>query len=116
MANTRRDGAKERFWRDVLRRQARSGLSVRAFCRHERLSEASFYAWRRTTRARDGRADRAVGSRRPAFVPVTLGAPPRPAASITIELAGRLVLRLPESIPAQRLAQIVHALESPAAP
>ena len=51
MANKMRDVAKERFWRGVLKKFAAGGLSVRAFCRQERLSEPSFYAWRRCGRA-----------------------------------------------------------------
>ncbi|HZZ70664.1 MAG TPA: hypothetical protein VFE24_00305 [Pirellulales bacterium] len=47
MANKLRDAAKERFWRDVLKRFAASGLSVRTFCRDEKLAESAFYAWRR---------------------------------------------------------------------
>ncbi len=53
MANTKRDGGREAYWRGVLRRQAASGQSVRGFCRLERLSEPSFYAWRRTLRERE---------------------------------------------------------------
>jgi hypothetical protein len=52
----RRDLAKERRWRVLLRRQAASRVSVRAFCRRERLSEPSFHAWRRTIRQRDAEA------------------------------------------------------------
>jgi hypothetical protein len=37
-------------WREVLRRQAGSGLSVAAFCRRSRIPQASFYAWRRKLR------------------------------------------------------------------
>ena len=37
-------------WVEILRRQAGSGLSVAAFCRRSRLSQASFYAWRRKLR------------------------------------------------------------------
>ncbi len=59
MANYLRDPGRERFWRGVLRRQARSELGVRAFCRDAGLSEPSFYAWRRTIRQRD--AEREVG-------------------------------------------------------
>ena len=33
-------------WRNHLARQAKSGLSVAAFCRAESLSEGNFYAWR----------------------------------------------------------------------
>ncbi len=55
MANKQYDGDKEQYWRDVLRRQAGSGLSVAEFCRGEGLSQPSFYAWRRTISQRDGR-------------------------------------------------------------
>jgi hypothetical protein len=115
MAN-KRDRVKERFWRDALARQATSGLSVRSFCRHQRLSEASFYAWRRTIARRDGQANLAIRWKRPAFVPLTLGERPRREASFTIELAGGRVLRLPEAVPAERLAEIVRALEAGAGP
>lgn len=37
-------------WRAIVRRQAGSGLSVAGFCRRSRLSQASFYAWRRKLR------------------------------------------------------------------
>ncbi len=42
----RRDVAKERFWREVITGQAKSGLSVLAWCLRREVSEASFYAWR----------------------------------------------------------------------
>ena len=74
MANSLRDVAKERSWRDVVRRYAGSGLSVREFCRRESLAEASFYAWRRTLAERDAAATTPMrGGGRPkqlAFLPV----------------------------------------------
>ena len=48
MAKQQRDLANEAHWRDVFQQFATSGLSVRGFCRRESLSEANFYAWRRT--------------------------------------------------------------------
>jgi hypothetical protein len=33
-------------WREFVARQARSGLSVPAFCRQERLNACTFYGWR----------------------------------------------------------------------
>lgn len=48
-----RSVAKERFWRQALLRQRRSGLSVRGFCRREGFSEPSFYWWRRELAHRD---------------------------------------------------------------
>ena len=37
-------------WREIMRSQARSGLSIAAYCRRACVSEASFYAWRRKLR------------------------------------------------------------------
>jgi hypothetical protein len=50
---TRRSVRKESHWREVLARQAASGVSVRRFCASERIAEASFYAWRRELALRD---------------------------------------------------------------
>lgn len=58
-----RSQGKERFWRALLGRWRGSGLSVRAFCREQGLSEPSFYAWRRTLLARDAGAERPVAER-----------------------------------------------------
>ena len=43
-----RDPAREAKWRTILARHGKSGLSVRAFCRREGLTESAWYAWRRT--------------------------------------------------------------------
>ncbi len=48
-----RDPAKERFWRKAVRGWRRSGLSVRAYCAGNQLSEQNFYAWRREIARRD---------------------------------------------------------------
>ena len=58
-----RDLKRERFWRAVLRRQPRSGLTVREFCRREQLSEPSYYAWRRALARRDREAQSRPGQR-----------------------------------------------------
>ena len=58
---SRRNSAeKELRWREILNRQADSGLSVRKFCASEGVSEPSFYAWRRKLQERnnDGRQPR----------------------------------------------------------
>lgn len=112
MANTQRDAKKEAFWRDAIRRQTASGLSVREFCRRHRLSEPSFYERRRTFLERDARRPATP----PAFVPVIVG-DERPAAlaaesGLVIELRGGRALRLPGSMPAARVAELVRALEA----
>src|SRR5947207_12848238 len=51
-----RDDAKARYWRAEVSGWRRSGLSVRAWCAQRRLSEPSFYAWRREFTRRDREA------------------------------------------------------------
>jgi transposase-like protein len=53
MARKGKNTAKEAFWRDVLRRHAKSGLTIRAFCRRHELGENLFYWWRRELARRD---------------------------------------------------------------
>jgi len=107
MANMRRDSSKERFWRDALRRFAASGLSVRAFCKRERLTESAFYAWRRTIGERSG-----TGNSGPTFVPAVVTAQPRSESSIAIELTGGCVLRFLGASATEQLADLVIALQA----
>lgn len=51
-------------WREILKRQAGSGLSVREFCATEGVSQPSFYAWRRKLRERKNAGSRPPGARR----------------------------------------------------
>ncbi len=114
MTKTRRDGRRESSWRAILKRQLRSGLSVRAFCRQENLAESNFYAWRRTIAARDegaaGRKQRRTKAE-PAFVPVTVVGGAEPAGEVVLELDGGRRLRFPDRIAPQRLREIVRAVE-----
>jgi transposase-like protein len=121
MANQQRDVEKEAYWREVVQRQAASGVSVRSFCRQQQLVESAFYAWRRTIAERDGQ----VPTRKPppakvhqprpapvAFVQAVVTDLPAREASIALELAGGRVLRLPASTSVERLAQLITALEA----
>ncbi len=120
MVNSRRDAGREGFWRKALKRQAGSGLSVRAFCGREGLGESNFYAWRREIGLRDREATATAGRKgkaksakpRPAFVPVAVEGGPQSDPGIVLELGGGRRLRFCESIGADRLAAIVRALEA----
>ena len=52
----RKSADKQLWWREVFKRQADSGLSVRKFCADEGVSEPSFYVWRK--KLRQGMDDR----------------------------------------------------------
>jgi transposase-like protein len=96
-------------WQALVADFNSSGLAVGEFCRARGVCEQSFYAWRK----RLSQGDALSG---PSFVPVVVqgrgGAGCEPAvACASIELRGGRVLRLPASMPAARLAEVVHALE-----
>jgi hypothetical protein len=106
MAKGDRDVAKERHWREVLKRQQSSGLSARAFCKQEAVAETAFHFWRRTIRERDG--DLKPASAAPTFVPAVLK-PDVGSEVFTLELADGCVLRMP-GISVERLADLIAAL------
>jgi hypothetical protein len=115
MAKGKRDAQLEARWRGLLAAQRKSGLSVRAFCAREQVTEPSFYAWRREIGVRDGEKTRpAVTKRRtPAFVPVLV--PGMAAAGngyIVIKLRGGRVLRVPPALPMARVTELVRAIEA----
>ena len=94
-------GAKEVLWRERLERQARSGLSIAAFCRREGLSPPSFYQWRRRL------AESAA--QRPLLMPVHVAESSEPLAGIEIELPGGAVVRLPAGTARELIAATIDA-------
>ena len=106
-----KDPALESAWRRRLRRQARSGLSIPAFCDREGVSTASFYAWRRRLDA----PPRAARPEPPLFVPLHVDPEsrpdePPPAHRFEIELPHRVRLRCPARPDPEWLGRIVAAL------
>ena len=61
MSEKRRDPKKEASWRRQIRRQARSGVTVRAWCLAHQVSEATFHWWRRELARRDAEQTPAAG-------------------------------------------------------
>jgi hypothetical protein len=110
---------KESFWRDAFAAFAASGQSVSSFCQARGLKVPTFYAWRlrlkATARPSLSPTSPQQRSASPAFLPVVVE--PRSCVvdeSLRVELRGGRVLRLPASIPAARLAEVLHALEGQA--
>lgn len=75
---TRRDLAKEKFWRHAIERWRQSGLSQYAFCDQEDLTPATFSSWKEIIRQRDEEEneerERAEGirGRQTTFAPVSM--------------------------------------------
>jgi hypothetical protein len=56
------DVEKARYWQRTISEAARSGMSIREFCRRSRLRESQFYWWQRRVRA--GRQEGTAGQPR----------------------------------------------------
>jgi hypothetical protein len=88
------------LWRNRVRRQADSGLTIAQFCARECLSLASFYAWKRRLRLIDVADHRPALPARSAFLPVTVrvveNAPNEPLP-IEADLPNGIHLRIPTS-------------------
>jgi transposase len=107
MAQATRDLGREPRWRRVLARWRRSGLSVRAFCRAEGISEPSFYVWRRKLDQAD--------HKKPAFLPVhvvTEEAKQPATRDIEIVLANGRCLRVGPGFDPHTLVTLVDLLEA----
>ncbi len=108
-ASPRRDADKEKFWRETLRQFTTSGQSVRAFCADRKVSEPSFYAWRRTLAER-GAAEVTPSARpAPAFLPIRLA---DAGSRMEIVLASGHRIRLRPPVDRAALADVVAALQS----
>src|SRR5690349_7997872 len=97
-----RDPKRERRWRDLIARWERSDLTVRDFCSDHRVSEPSFYAWRRELAARD----RQKGPPVPTFVPVRVV----PPAVVEVVVPTGVVVRVPAGADPAAVARLVAAL------
>jgi len=128
-----RDPKLEQFWRAKLTTWITSGLNIRDFCRKHRLSEPSFYSWRREIAARDDTSvARPATPPKPTAVPRRSSARPAPRRATTptprpsfvalrvvpdtpleVVLRSGHVLRVPPGYDTAHLRAIVTALEAP---
>lgn len=93
------------YWREMLKRQPHSELTVRDFCEREGVSTASFYNWRR----RLAEAERVVDA--PAFVPISV-AQPKAISCVEIVLSADVTIRVPEGTARQTIVDVLAAVEA----
>ena len=93
-----------------MRQWQRSGLTARAFCEEQGLSEPSFYGWRRTLKERD--------AAKATFVPVRVLAEPRndaiqqdAGAGLEVVIGRGRVLRIGPSFDGPTLQRLLALLE-----
>ena len=99
-----------RYWRELLTRQRRSGLSVAAFCRQHDVSPVSLYGWRR--RLASGMSGK---PKEVSFVPLPLAqaVPPR-VTEFSLQLPNGVQVTVPgdfDEAALGRLLQVAGAVE-----
>jgi hypothetical protein len=100
----------EQEWRELVRGQSDSGLSVLAWCEKHGLAQSAFYRWRARCGQPKARRTKA------AFVRVRVRAeePADRAGQMEIILAGGRTVRLSGPLDRQLLAGVLAVLEGPA--
>ena len=106
MPRTSRRGPKpEPFWRDLITRWKTSGQTVAAFCAAHRVSQATFYSWRKRLAAH-GRDTATPAPPAPTFA--TVRVVPDPTAEGVLPTG--LVVRVPIGADPAAVARLVAAL------
>ena len=95
-----RDPELNAHWRDRVRRQEASGLTIVQFCAQEGIARSKFHAWKRRFRILDAADPQPVLPARPAFLPVALrfiDDPSEELPPIEADLPNGVRLRIPTS-------------------
>jgi len=115
-----RDREEERRWREVIREAARSGMSIREFCRRREIKEGQFYRWQRNLKGREqerglsrqGKVSN--GEWRASFALVSDESAELGAAGIELVLSGGRRLRISKGVDAQTLRTVLEVAEATA--
>lgn len=102
------------LWRQRLRRQADSGLTIAQFCAQESLSTATFHSWKRRLRLGELAGTLPAPPAPPAFLPVTVRLAelaPAEAPPIVADLPNGIRLRIPTA-DARLACRLVRAFTS----
>jgi len=112
MAKGKGDVRKARYWQQTLGEAARSGLSIREFCRRRRLKESQFYWWqRRLQMARPEGATAKTGGREGAASFALVSEDAAGDAGIELVLNGGRRLRITKGVDEETLRTVLAALE-----
>lgn len=113
MSGKNQDVDKERYWQRTIGEAARSGKSIREFCRQRRLKESQFYWWQRKLKAdRQERTMRRQGvNKGPASFALVGEEVGTTDAGIELVLSGGRRLRISKGVDEQTLRAVLAAVE-----
>jgi len=106
------DVEKQRYWQKTIGDAARSGMSIREFCRQRRLKDSQFYWWQRKLKAsRQERSKGGIQDRAASFALVNEDGIDMPAGLELVLRDGRR-LRISQGVQEETLRAVLAALES----
>ena len=109
------DGEKTRYWQRTISEAARSGMSIRAFCRQRRLRESQFNWWQRKLRAgrEAGETSRPSGNGKPASFALVSDESGATDVGIELVLGDGRKLRIRRGVEEETLRAVLATLEQP---
>ena len=108
------DVEKARYWRGVIHEAARSGVSVREFCRQRKLHESQFYWWQRRLKVKRPPVSTPRGTANgPASFALVSGEPGTVDAGIELVLGDGRRLRIAKGVDEPTLRSVLAALDEP---
>jgi hypothetical protein len=111
MNGKKHDVEKQRYWQRTIGDAARSGMSIREFCRQRRLKECQFYWWQRKLKAGpQGRNRPGVQGRAASFALVSEDGADMPAGLELVLRDGRR-LRISQGVQEETLRAVLAAME-----
>ena len=106
------DVEKQRYWQRTIGDAARSGMSIREFCRQRRLKESQFYWWQRKLKAHRRERNKTTSSVGAAsFALVSEDGASMPAGLEPVLRDARR-LRISQGVQEQTLRAVLAAMES----
>src|SRR5215472_7257265 len=105
------DVEKQRYWQRTIGDAARSGMSIREFCRQRRLRESQFYWWQRKLKpSRQERSRSVVQDKAASFALVSEDGVSMPAGLELVLRDGRR-LRISQGVQEETLRAVLAAME-----
>ena len=108
------DIVKHKHWQRTIGEAARSGLSIREFCRQRKLTVSHFYWWRRHLgmNGRKGLSRKPESGQSPATFALVSDEPAATDAGIELVLGDGRRLRIHKGVDGETLRAVLAAMES----
>jgi transposase-like protein len=113
MSSGKGDHEMARYWQRIIREAARSGMSIREFCRQHRLKESQFYWWQHKLKVgRQERSTREQGvTRGAASFALVSDEPEGTDAGIELVFGDGRRLRIRKGVDEETLRSVLAAVE-----